>query len=208
MTEDRQTIIDKIAALKRKSEDTGCSEAEASIFASKVTELMEKYAVSMSELDEKPDHINKQFTIKYWGPWRRTLMKACCDACFTSLLEHRGEIITVVGRPLNIEATMEMYRFIEYQIPWIARSLYSDRKSQRRAETGLGIGVAAKIKASKLTDAESRLPVVQEKQAADDAMGEMFKFKMTKPRPIRYGREEIVGRMHSGRVQIRNEVES
>lgn len=208
MTMDRQTIIDKISALKRKSEDGGCTESEATMFATKVAELMEKHTVSMYELGEKPDHVKDKRDIKYMGPWRRILLNECAGGCFCICVLHGGKSVSIVGRPLNVEATYEMFYFIEKQIVLIARELYVDTKAQRRAEGGLGVGIARKINASKLSTQEARMPVVQEKEAAMKSARSVMPnlregYEANLPKETI---ESIVGEMNAERINIRENI--
>lgn len=199
----KESIIEKIIALKCKSEDSGCTEAEAEAFGVKVAQLMEKHAIEMHELSEPPEHEHDIRKVKYMNPWRRHLLDACADACFCTYVRGRGEKTHIVGRPLNVRACYEMFYFIESQVVLIARQLYSGRKSQRRAEGGLGDGIALKIMKSKMYDQESRLPVVQEKEAAEKAAMDALNFVIAPVRNHTNTIEHVVGRMNSGRIDIR-----
>lgn len=105
----KESIIEKIIALKHKSEDSGCTEAEAQAFGIKVAQLMEKHAIEMHELTDKPEHEHDTRAVKYMNPWRRHLIGACADACFCTYVRGRGERTNIVGRPLNVRACYEMF---------------------------------------------------------------------------------------------------
>ncbi len=204
-------IIEKILKLKQKATCESATEAEAEMFAAKVVEMMRKHAIEEHQLTDKPDHKHDKRAIKYLNPWRRDLIRACADACFCCLVygmrsSEKGQV-NIVGRPLNVQACYEMYYFIEKQVILIARALYpKDSKSQKRAEGGLGAGVAGKIQETKGYDQESRLPVIQEKEAANDAADTFMDIVPLRLRSHRRTREHIVGEINSDRIKLRHDI--
>lgn len=214
MTVDKQSIIDKISALKRKSEDAGCTEAEALMFAQKVADLMEKHAVNMHELGEKPDHINNEQLIRWMRPWRKILLRACADTCFCTAVVDRKKLtgdyqkVMIIGRPLNTQTCYEMFYFIESQIVQVAKDLYpGEVTKQRRAEDGLARGIVEKLYDSKMSTQEAKLPVVQEIKAANKAAYDFFPNLRSVPaRKVVQTREHVMGHMNAGRVQLRENI--
>jgi hypothetical protein len=53
MNDDRNRLLAKLRALRAKTVDAGCTEAEAMAAAGKVEELLRQYAISRDELDQR-----------------------------------------------------------------------------------------------------------------------------------------------------------
>lgn len=202
------SIIEKIIALRQMTEQNGATKEEAESFAQKAAKLMAEHAIAENELEgKKSEHELETYKIKYLNPWRRTLIHIIAHACFCEMVCGGGETVHLVGRPLNVRAAREMFPFIERQVVLIARQLFPrDRKAQRRAEGGLGIGVAKKINASNLLNSERYLPVVQEMDAARSAAESMLRLKRARWRSHRLSYEHRMGEANANRIQIREEI--
>ena len=210
----KETVIDKILKLKALSEGTS-NQHEAELAAVKMQELMTKHCIETHQLTDKPEHELIKSKIKYMNPWRRDLITSCGDATFSTVIFGRGEVVHIVGRPLNVRACYEMFYMIEKQVVRIARELYprskfSDprmaRKAQVRAEGGLGEGVSMKMKQSNHKNADHLMPVVQEKEASVKAANKMMNISVVASKGHRKTREHITGEMNADRVALREEV--
>lgn len=75
MSTDRNRILEKIAALRARTVENGCTEAEAMEAAQKIAELMEKYDLSMTDVElgaaecvMESDRTARNSPISYCGP--------------------------------------------------------------------------------------------------------------------------------------------
>jgi len=205
-----QSIIDKITALITKSKCEGCTEAEAQSFAAKAAELMEKHAVEEHELGgDRPDHIQKDYTVKDINPWRRLLIQGCAKAAFCELVTYGGsKDASIVGRPLNTQVCIATYEFIEKQVIRIARELFpGDTKSARRAEGGLAEGVLHKLYKTQTYNQESRLPVIQEKEEVSKATHVIFpELRIVEYRQPKSTFEHFEGKRNADRIKVREDM--
>lgn len=209
----REGIINKILHLREMTVSRGATKAEAEMFAVKAANLMVEYAIEENEITTPADHIMTEEEIKYICPWRRTLLNAIGRVCFVSVCYVKGSCeIKLVGRPLNIEAFKEMFRFIEKQCIQVSRQLYPGthlRDKQRRAEGGLAYGVCEKLREHNARNAESFLPVVQEYEAAQEAMGELIpNIVARKNRNQANTLEMRNGYANANRIKLRLDVEN
>jgi len=211
---ERDKIIDKIRRLQEVTVENGASPEEAESFAAKAAEMMARHAVDQSEITAPPEHKMDIREVKYLNPWRRDLLEAIARVCFVQVLYSRGTCdVTLVGRPLNIEAFYEMFRFIERQCVEIARDLFpgsDQRKAQRRAEGGLAAGVTKKLFQHHMKNADALLPVVQELKAAKAAMDDIIGADNIAPlkEPERVITQEFVhGAQHADRIKLREDID-
>lgn len=217
---DRDSLVEKVRNLKAKAEST-VNQNEMEAFAAGAAKLMAKYAIEDSELEIiKTEHDRVVMTIKYMNPWRRNLLNACCTASYSRLLLGKGEYVTICGRPHQIEAALDMFRFIEKQVIQIGRQLFPDRKSRVRAEAGLGLAVADKIFEShaKVKEEYQRedaaqgtsreLVLVGEEDAVDAFLDEQFpNRRQVAVKRSRRTVQSMIGAAAADRVQIRKEMQ-
>lgn len=210
----RDEIIEKIRRLQQVTVENGASPEEAESFAAKAAEMMAKHAVAQEEITAPPEHKMDVREVKYLNPWRRDLLEAIARVCFVQVVFMRGTTdVTIVGRPLNIEAFYEMFRFIEKQCVDIARQLYpgsENRKAQRRAEGGLAAGVTKKLYEHHKKNRDALLPVVQELKASEQAMKDIIGEDNLSPmaEPERVITQEFVhGAQNADRVKLRKDVD-
>ena len=107
---DKETLASvsrKIKALLQRTQEAGCTEAEAAAAAGKAHELLAKYQLSLSELDLKEEG-TCQTKVKVSGlEIERNLMGAVAGYCDCKVWRHResrGDIGTVVFLGLKSDA--------------------------------------------------------------------------------------------------------
>lgn len=148
---EKESALRKIRALLAKSNATTGEEAEA--FGAKAAELMARWAIEKEELGE--DAIRREigrvrFTVKYLNPWRRAIVSELGQACqcYTIFTIGHPEV-QCYGMPESTQLVHDTFFFIEKQVVLVARSLFPKSHTQaRRAEAGLGLAVALKIRKS------------------------------------------------------------
>jgi len=148
---DKEKAKDKIRKLLNKANGTSNRE-EAMNFTAKAAEWMAQWDIEESELGIGTVHRidRSQFTIKYLNPWRRAIIGELGQMCSCYVVFIRSTNIAEVYGTAEKRAILEELFFdLEKQVVLISRSLFpKDHTSARRAEAGLGIQVASKIKES------------------------------------------------------------
>ena len=202
-------VIERIRALRAKTLDQGCTEAEALAAATKVAELLDRYGLSLSEID-----IRRQ-TCEGVGIDSTRKRRAPLDDCLNAIADFCAcrawqEITTAgtlrsifFGLPADVEAAHFLYGRVEAAFgtetqAFHAGPLYAEaRGGERRAATnsfqvGLGNGICAKLRGltaerDGVRSASSRDLVVVKRAAIDEEMSKLglaFKVKSKKGRRV------------------------
>lgn len=161
---DLDRLIQRIQALRAKTVDQGCTEQEALAAAEKVAELLDRYGLSLSELDlrrQACEGVGIETTRRRTGP-----IDECAPAvavffdCRTWIEKSAAGHLRHVffGLPADVEAAHYLYDLIEIAFAteterFKSGAVYTDlHSSERRGGTnsfqiGLGHGIARKLHA-------------------------------------------------------------
>lgn len=224
-------ILNKIAKLAALANDRSISEEEAKNYAEKMSRLMMEHRISEGDLAEaiaaqSNDGVALgygEFTMKYQDQWRRHIYNACAVSCGTSILYYRKirpPKVEIYGHPDNIQATHEMFQFLEQQVVRISRELYpKDAKNSRQAQRGLGLGVAQRLYESHdavmeelKNNNKENLPILVDQEDAvrrwrDEQLEKRgVSVRLNKHRPTKSTPASRRGYEASERVQLRTEL--
>ncbi|MBF0093857.1 MAG: DUF2786 domain-containing protein [Alphaproteobacteria bacterium] len=156
-------VLGRIQALREKTVDRGCTEQEALLAAEKVAELLDRYGLSLSEVELKNqtcEGAGIETGRKRFGP-----IDACipvvgqfCDCRVWSEKTAAGEIRYVFfGLPADVAGARYLYDLIELTFeteterfkagPLYARHHSSQRRTATTSfQTGLADGIARKLR--------------------------------------------------------------
>jgi hypothetical protein len=216
---DLDKVLGRIQALRAKTTETGCTEQEALAAAEKVAELLDRYGLSLSEVDLKGQSCEGEAVgtgRKRFGP-----IDACiptvgrfCDCRVWSEKTAAGEIRYVFfGLPADVAGARYLYDLVEQAFEtetdlFKAGVLYAEHPSdQRRGATtsfqaGLAHGIAGKLSAlhtereaaMRITTGRDLVPI---KEAVLDE--ELAKLGMTfQTRSGQKGRRVLKDAYHAG----------
>ena len=140
------SIVDKILALRRLSENKSATPAEAANAAARVQELMVKHQITEATLGTSEQSVEWDrdpiFASKKSCKWRTSLAVgvAKVNACRAMrAVKPDGSIhITIVGRASDIEVVRYMYAFIESTIDRLAKEYL--KSSDRPNGSGMRLG--------------------------------------------------------------------
>lgn len=115
-----QALLDKLRKLKAKAEDSSVTEAEAALYAAKVSELLSAHNLSEAvlEVQTKPEFEEGQYeNSQAVNPWAQSLASMVAELYFCTLYMHtwRGKSKTVlvfVGRAHNVEVAKSMTDYL------------------------------------------------------------------------------------------------
>ncbi len=160
---DLDKVLGRIQALREKTVDRGCTEQEALLAAEKVAELLDRYGLSLSEVELKNqpcEGAGIETGRKRFGP-----IDACipvvghfCDCRVWSEKTAEGEIRYVFfGLPADVAGARYLYDLIERAFeteteqfkagPLYARHHSSQRRTATTSfQTGLADGIARKLR--------------------------------------------------------------
>ncbi len=160
--EELDKVLARIQALRSKTVAQGCTEAEALIAAEKVSELLDRYGLSLSEIDMKVQSCAGEGIET--NRRRRSSLDDCsgtiaafCDCRTWHEITSSGNIRHIFfGLPADVAGARVLYEKIEEAFETETASfkrgkLYESRPSgQRRSATssfqsGLGHGICAKL---------------------------------------------------------------
>ena len=187
---DLDRVLARIQALRAKTVDRGCTEAEAITAAGKVAELLDRYGLSLGEVELKEQSC-EGFGVgtgrRRFGPIDSCIptVAAFCDCRVWSEQAADGEIRYVFfGLPADVAGARYLYELVERafatETELFKRSeLYAGHRSgERRSatqsfQTGLAHGIARKLDALRREReagmrAESGRDLVPVKQAVID----------------------------------------
>jgi len=155
-------VLARIQALRAKTIETGCTEQEALAAAGKVAELLDRYGLSLSEVELKSqscEGVGVETGRKRFGP-----IDACipavgrfCDCRVWSEKAAGGEIRYVFfGLPADVAGARYLHDLIEQAFEtetalFKSGPLYADHSSSERRsattsfQTGLAHGIAGKL---------------------------------------------------------------
>lgn len=173
-------VIDQIRKLRAVAEDPSTTEEEAAAFSAKVSDLLARHGLSMTDLreTEKGEIEGHHWHTMYLDPWRRQVIMAAsrlyfCDIYLRKWLDRSSnktrEGIVIVGRPHNVEVAREMSEYLIATVGRLAKN-YADanfdahrthRAVQIQFERGCGERVAArlrKLKEEQRSGAPQRTP--------------------------------------------------
>ena len=159
---DLDRLIQRIQALRAKTVDQGCTEQEALTAAEKVAELLDRYGLSLSELDlrrQACEGVGIETTRRRTGPIDECAPSvAAFFDCRTWIEKNPAGLLRHVffGLPADVEAAHYLYDLIEIAFSteterFKAGAVYADlHSSERRGGTksfqvGLGHGIARKL---------------------------------------------------------------
>ncbi|OAN51601.1 hypothetical protein A6A05_01645 [Magnetospirillum moscoviense] len=159
---DLDRLIQRIQALRAKTVDQGCTEQEALAAAEKVAELLDRYGLSLSELDlrrQACEGVGIETTRRRTGPIDEcTPSVAAFFDCRTWIEKNPAGLLRHVffGLPADVEAAHYLYDLIEITFAtetdrFKAGAVYAElHSSERRGGTnsfqvGLGHGIARKL---------------------------------------------------------------
>jgi Protein of unknown function (DUF2786) len=164
--EDLARVVQRIQALRAKTVDQGCTEQEALASANKVAELLDRYGLSLSEIELRRQAC-EGFGIDT-GRRRRGVFDACvpsiaafCDCKVWGETTPAGSLRHVFfGLPADVEAAHFLYDLIgvtfdtettRFKTGTIYASLETDerRNAMNSFQTGLSHGIGGKLKAMK-----------------------------------------------------------
>ncbi len=160
--EELDKVLSRIQALRGKTVEQGCTEAEALLAASKVAELLDQYGLTLSELDMKAQSCAGEGIET--NRRRRSPLDECagtiaafCDCRTWYELTHQGHIRHIFfGLPADVAGARYLYEKIEEafetETAAFKRSeLYGQHPSDKRRsattsfQAGLGHGINAKL---------------------------------------------------------------
>ena len=164
--EDLARVVQRIQALRAKTVDQGCTEQEALASANKVAELLDRYGLSLSEIEFRRQAC-EGFGIDT-GRRRRGVFDACvpsiaafCDCKVWGETTPAGSLRHVFfGLPADVEAAHFLYDLIgvtfdtetaRFKTGTIYASLETGerRNAVNSFQTGLSHGIGGKLKAMK-----------------------------------------------------------
>lgn len=140
---DKDNLLAKLLALKQKTVENGCTEAEAQAAAEMVQALLLKYNIDISELDsderqkEKIEENHGEFSGRMAG-WKIQLMGVLADhyLCKMLILTTRvqgkhGKKLLLVGKPINTAIAREMYDYLVQIIHDLSWKAMDEERAQR-----------------------------------------------------------------------------
>lgn len=145
------SVVDKILALRRLSENKSATPAEAANAAARVQELMLKHQITEAALGPSEQSVewdrNPLFSSRKSCKWRTALAVgiAKVNACRAMrAVRPDGSIhITVVGRASDIEVVRYLYAFLEREIDRLAKEYL--KSNDRPPGSGMLIGESYRI---------------------------------------------------------------
>lgn len=208
---EREKLVDKIRKLKAKAEGTE-NPAEADAFMAKVVRMMEEHAVEESELKTQLARLGPtcfEWNMRYACGWQRMMYKEICGSMGCFYVYTRGtERVKTYGLEDRVKASVSCHEDVFMQIVRYARILFpGDRKKQRRAESGLGIGVAHRISTIRASSKSSGKALILN----DEAEARKYAFSCnpnTVATKARYSdtAEFGVGYHNAGAIQVHGQV--
>lgn len=127
-TEVPQNVIDRILKLVALSnEGSGATEAEAANAANRATEMLQRYGLSIAEIEaaggKTPEGGQREKQVVQRGAmykWQKSLMESIAEAnfCFYRIVEERGDDgrmkkrHQLIGRVVNVKATQILYDYL------------------------------------------------------------------------------------------------
>lgn len=210
---EREKLIDKIHKLRRKAEGTN-NPTEADSFMAKVVKLMEQHAIDDAELNAisvtKVGLTAFRWKMRYYCGWQRDMYLEIAGSfgCCYSFVAKKQEI-TTYGKEEWALASVECHNDVTEQILRYSRVLFpGDRGKQRRAEAGLGYGVADRIR--KIRDASrsnGKALVTNHQREAEEFMEKLHpKMRKAVDRTISVSTEFAVGYNNAGVIQVQGQV--
>ncbi len=161
-SDDLEKVLARIQALRAKTVDRGCTEEEAIAAAGKVAELLDRYGLSLGEVELKEqscEGFGVETGRRQFGPIDGCIpaVGAFCDCRVWSEKAPDGEIRYVFfGLPADVAGARYLYELVERafatETDLFRRSeLYADhgsrdrRSATRSFQTGLAHGIARKL---------------------------------------------------------------
>ena len=152
-------IIDRIRKLQAKANDSATTEAEASLFAAKVAELLIQHSLDPSVLKDVTQEeivVNSEIYDKaYVHPWRTNLANAVSRLYFcrllimtlepTSKFQNAKKRMAFIGKPHNRAISISMFQHFEKTINRLARERYENRGDIAAFERGCGLRLVQRI---------------------------------------------------------------
>ena len=163
---DLTRVIERIRGLRAKTIDQGCTEEEAMAAANKVAELLDRYGLSLGEIDLRQqacEGVGIESTRKRSGPLDECLpnVAAFCDCRAWNEMSAAGTIRSVFfGLPADVEAARYLYERVAmafetetaaFQAGDLYRGMISGgrRKATTSFQLGLGRGISGRLIARK-----------------------------------------------------------
>jgi Protein of unknown function (DUF2786) len=160
---DLDKVLSRIKALREKTVDKGCTEQEALAAAEKMAELLDRYGLSLSEVELKSqpcEGAGIETGRKRFGPIDTCIptIGAFCDCRVWSEKSADGEISYVFfGLPADVAGARYLYDLVEQAFEteterFKATPLYGEHHpSERRSatnsfQTGLAYGIGGKLR--------------------------------------------------------------
>lgn len=176
--DDRKRAIDRIRKLRALAQDAAVTEEEAASYAQKMQKELLRHGLSEDDLvvtrEGSPGYARFCWTMKYSCTWRRQLATTIGEFCGVVLLFTPGtDEAFFIGREESCEAALEMYWMLEGACRSIPRTVYKERKIQRRAEKGVALGLMMRLKKIMASLPKSNLPVVYEHQRVANWLDEI-----------------------------------
>jgi hypothetical protein len=164
--EDLARVVQRIQALRAKTVDQGCTEQEALASAKKVAELLDRYGLSLSEIELRRqvcEGIGIDTERRRRGPFDSCIpgIAAFCDCkVWTETTASKSMRYIFFGLPADVGAAHFLYDIIEvafatetaqFKIGEIYRGMESDqrRSAVNSFQLGLAHGIADKLKIMK-----------------------------------------------------------
>lgn len=169
--EELDKVLSRIQALRAKTVEQGCTEAEALLAASKVAELLDQYGLTLSEIDMKSQRCSSEGIET--NRRRRSAFDDCagliaifCDCRSWYEMTPQGIRHIFFGLPADVAGARYLYERIEQafetETAEFKRSeLYQKHPSAKRRsattsfQAGLGHGICAKLDRLKAERAEA-----------------------------------------------------
>jgi len=160
---DLDKVLGRIKALREKTVDKGCTEQEALAAAEKIAELLDRYGLSLSEVELKSqpcEGAGIETGRKRFGPIDGCIptVGAFCDCRVWSEKTAEGEIRYVFfGLPADVAGARYLYDLVEQAFEteterFKATPLYGEHHSSERRsattsfQTGLAYGIGTKLR--------------------------------------------------------------
>lgn len=113
---DRARIIEKLRALRAKTTENGCTEAEALAAAEKIDQLLREYAISRDELDQRDFQeapyqtadFKRDHRVRYTSLWHVVAQVAALCECRAWWPKEKGGVHGLVARFYGEEQDVEM----------------------------------------------------------------------------------------------------
>ncbi|MEA2757365.1 MAG: hypothetical protein QOJ54_3654 [Aliidongia sp.] len=161
---DLDKVLGRIKALREKTVDQGCTEQEALAAAEKIAELLDRYGLSLSEVELKSQSCEGtgiETGRKRYGPIDTCIpvVGGFCDCRVWSEKSGDGEIRYIFfGLPADVAGARYLYDLVERAFEtetqrFKASPLYEEHHSSERRsatnsfQTGLAHGISGKLRA-------------------------------------------------------------